>query len=308
MKAYLYQSYGSPEVLEQKEIAAPVPGPKELLIKVYASTVTAGVTYVRQGFVPDSKLKTLLVRFVFGIRKPRRSILGYEFAGIVEAVGAGTTLFKKGDAVYGTATGLKAGSYADYLVVPETWRWGVVSRKPHLLNFEQAAALPIGAMTALHILLKAKIKSTDHVLIYGGSGSVGTYTIQIAKYFGARVTAVCSSGNLSLVSSLGADIAVDYTKKHISDLEDSFDIVMDTVGKINRAACRFILKKEGIFCSVKSMTSENQSYLDMLHQMIEEQKLVPVIDRTYSFSQLKQAHYYVDKGHKKGNVVINHLL
>ena len=308
MKAYLYQSYGSPEVLKQKEISVPVAGPKELLVKVYASTVTSGVTYVRRGIVPGSQLKTFLMRLVFGIRKPRRPILGYEFAGIVEAVGADTTLFKEGDAVYGTATGLKAGSYADYLVVPETWRWGVISKKPPVLNFEQAAALPIGGMTALHILLKAKIQSSDNILIYGGSGSVGTYAIQIAKYFGARVTAVCSTGNLSLVRSLGADIVIDYTKKQIGELEDSFDIVMDAVGKINQADCRFILKKNGIFCSVKSMTSEQQSYLDMLHQMIEEQKLLPVIDRTYSFSQLKQAHCYVDKGYKKGNVVINHLL
>lgn len=308
MKAYLYQSYGSPEVLKQKEIAVPVPGKKELLVKVFASTVTSGVTYVRRGFVPGSKLKTLLMRLIFGIRKPRHPVLGYEFAGIVEAVGAETTLFKKGDAVYGTATGLSAGSYADYLVIPETWRGGVVSKKPPVLNFEQAAALPIGAMTALHILLKAKIKSSDNILIYGGSGSVGTYAIQIAKYFGARVTAACSTGNLSLVGSLGADIIVDYTKKHISELEDSFDIIMDAVGKINSADCRFIKKKDGIFCSVKSMTSEKQSYLNMLHQMIEAQKLVPVIDRTYSFGQLKQAHCYVDKGHKKGNVVINHLL
>ncbi|MCH5716473.1 NAD(P)-dependent alcohol dehydrogenase [Niabella hibiscisoli] len=212
MRAYLYQSYGPPEVLQLAELPIPTPGGKDLLVKVHASTVTPGVSYVRQGIVPGSTFKTLLMRLVFGIRKPRRPILGYEFSGIVETVGATVTQFKKGDAVYGTATGLNAGSYADYLVVPETWRWGVIAKMPDTLSFEQAAALPIGAMTALHILLKAKIKSSDNILIYGGSGSVGSYAIQIAKYYGARVTAVCSHSNLSLVVSLGADTAVDYTK------------------------------------------------------------------------------------------------
>jgi len=289
------------------ELAIPKLGDKDLLVKVHASTVTPGVSYVRQGIVPGSTLKTLLMRLVFGIRKPRRPILGYEFSGVIETVGANVTQFKKGDAVYGTATGLKAGSYADYLVVPERWRWGVMAKMPDTLSFEQAAALPIGAMTALRILLKAKIKSSDNILIYGGSGSVGSYAIQIAKYYGARVTAVCSRNNISLVTSLGADTAVDYTKKYIGALEDSFDIVMDAVGKISRLDSRSILKKGGVFCSVKSMTHEKQAYLNLLHQMIEDKKLMPVIDRTYSFDQLKQAHSYVDKGHKRGNVVINHL-
>jgi NADPH:quinone reductase-like Zn-dependent oxidoreductase len=308
MKAYLYQSYGSPEVLKQKEISVPVAGPKELLVKVYASTVTSGVTYVRRGIVPGSQLKTFLMRLVFGIRKPRRPILGYEFTGIVEAVGADTTLFKKGDAVYGTATGLKAGSYADYLVVPETWRWGVISKKPPVLNFEQAAALPIGGMTALHILLKAKVNKGHKVLIYGASGSVGTYAVQIARYFGAEVTAVCSGSNLPLVLQLGAGKAIDYTKQNFNETGETFDIVMDAVGKINRRSCKAVLKKNGRFCSVQSLTEEKESYLCLLQEMIAAKKLVPVIDRTYSFDQLKQAHCYVDKGHKKGNVVINHLL
>lgn len=308
MKAYLYQSYGSPEVLKLKDIEVPVPGPQQLLVKVYASTVTSGVTYVRQGKVPGSPFKTFLMRLMFGIRQPRQPVLGFEFAGIVAAVGTAVSHFKIGDAIYGTTTGLKAGSYGDYLVVPEKWKWGVVAHKPAPLSYEQAAALPIGAMTALHILLKAKIRSSANILVYGGSGSVGTYAIQIAKYFGARVTAVCSIANLSLVLSLGADAAIDYTQKHIDEIEDSFDIVMDAVGKINETDCRSILKKDGTFCSVKSITSEKQSYLDRLHQMIDEKKLVPCIDRTYSFYQLRKAHYYVDKGHKKGNVVISHLL
>ena len=306
MKAVTYTMYGPPSVLQLKEISKPVPKGDEVLIKIVCSTVSAAAIWKRKGKFPGSMLFTILLRLFSGLTKPGIPVLGVEFSGVVEETGNEVTLFKKGDAVYGTTTGLKQGAYAEYVCVPEKRKGGVLIKKPELLSFEQAAVLPVGAMTALDLLKKAKIQKGQQVLIYGASGSVGTYAVQISKYFGAFVTGVCSSANTALVFSLGAENVIDYTTNDISKSGKKHDIVFDAVGKLKKSTWKKLLKGGGRFCTVKSTTSEKTEYLEILHKMIAEGKLLPVIDKVYSFDQISEAHQYVDSGHKKGNVVISH--
>jgi len=233
MKAAVFNQYGSPAVLHLAEIDKPIPKDKELLVRVYSSTVSAAVIWVRKGQFPVSRILTFLIRLMFGITKPRQPILGFEFSGVVEDVGKDVMLFRRGDEVYGTTTGLKNGAYAEYVCVPEKWSQGVVAFKPNVLTFQEAAALPVGGMTALQLLKKAKIEKGHRVLIYGASGSVGTYAVQLAKYFGGYVVAVCGTTNIELVKSIGADQVIDYTKTDISQLEDRFDVILDAVGKFS---------------------------------------------------------------------------
>lgn len=305
MKAAIYTEYGAPPVLRLQDVPKPSPKNNEILVKVYASTVSAGAIWVRQGQFPGSKTFTFLARLMFGLTKPRKPIIGFEFSGVVEAVGVGVTRFRVGDNVYGTTTGLPQGAYAEYVCVPERWKQGVVARKPPTITFEEAAALPVGGMTALNILQRANIKPNHDVLIYGASGSVGTYAVQIAKYWGARGTAVCSGRNAELVQSLGADTVIDYTTTDIQTLATPFDVVFDAVAKMPPAIVKSLLKQGGKALSVTSITSEKQKYLDTLEGMIAEHKLKPVIDRTYPLENIIQAHEYGDTGHKCGNVVIN---
>lgn len=304
MKAAIYTEYGAPSVLRLQDVPKPSPKNNEILVKVYASSVTAGTLWGRQGQFPGSKIFTVIARLIFGITKPRKPILGYEFSGVIEAVGNDVAHFRTGDTVYGTTTGLSQGAYAEYVCVPERWKQGVVARKPPTLTFEEAATLPVGGMTALNILQRANIKPNQDVLIYGASGSVGTYAVQIAKYWGARVTAVCSGRNAELVQSLGADTVIDYTTTDIQTLATPFDVVFDAVAKLPPAIAKSLLKQDGKALSVTSITSEKQEFLDTLEGMIAEHKLKPVIDKTYPLENIVQAHEYSDTGHKRGNVVI----
>jgi NADPH:quinone reductase-like Zn-dependent oxidoreductase len=304
MKAIVYTEYGPPEVLRLEEVQKPEPKDNEILVRVYASTVTAGTLWARSGKHPDSKFFSFVVRLVFGLRRPKKPILGYELSGEVEDAGKDVRLFKKGDQVFGTTTGLQAGAYAEYVCVPEEWKKGVVAKKPVNATHGEAAAIPAGGMTALQILRKANIKKGQKVLIYGASGSLGTYGVQLAKYFGAEVTGVCSTSNLEWVKALGADNVIDYTKEDFTNSGRIYDVVFEAVGKISSSRCKKVLKKNGTFVSSKSFTNETTEKLNYLKKLVEEGKLRPVIDRIFPMEQIADAHRYVDKGHKKGNVVI----
>ncbi|MFM7360428.1 MAG: NAD(P)-dependent alcohol dehydrogenase [Cyanobium sp.] len=323
MKAIVYTAYGSPDVLHLQDVEKPTPKDSEVLIRVCAATVTAGdvnvrgFTFVPPGFGP-------LPRLMFGLRKPKKTILGTELAGEIEAVGKDVTLFKKGDKVFGIGSEI-FGAYAEYTCRPEA---GALAIKPANLTYEEAAAVPFGAVTALYFLRDmAKLQRRQKALINGASGGVGTYAIQLAKYYGAEVTGVCSTANLVLVKSLGADKVIDYTKEDFTQSGETYDIILDTVvGKTSFSRCKGSLKTKGLYLAVAGglremgqmlWTSfiggqkvifgsppERKEELIFLKKLIETGKIKPVIDRRYPLERTAEAHWYVDKGHKKGNVVI----
>jgi len=305
MKAVVYTKYGSPEVLHIKEVAKPAPKNNEVLIKIYATTAHVGDTRVRSCRVP--LMMWLPMRIFLGIRKPKRQILGMEFSGVIESVGKNVMCFKTGDKVFGL-TGFNFGAYAEYICLSANdgdEKKGMIAIKPATLSYEEAATVPAGGLTALAHIRKVNICKGQKVLIYGASGSVGTFTLQLAKYFGAEVTAVCSTANLELVKSLGADKVIDYTKEDFSKSEKIYDVVFDAVYKTSRARCKKVLKNGGFFDTSHSLVpSLKTEDLVFIKELIEGGSLKPVIDRTYTLEQIVEAHRYVDKGHKKGNVVI----
>lgn len=303
MKAVIYEQYGAPDVLRVTEVAKPIPKNNEILVNIHATTVTSGDVRLRASDFPMAFW--LPARLMLGLFKPKKQILGHEFAGVVEAVGEKVDEFRVGDRVFGTTTMLPTGSYAEYVCVPEVWKHGVVSTMPENMYFKEAAALPIGAMTAMFLLDKANIHKGQTVLIYGASGSVGSYAVQLAKLQGAQVIAVCSGKNTAMVTSLGANEIIDY---HIDDywqVVETVDVVFDAVGKINKAHAKKILNKTGRFLSVKTMTSEKSEHLQAIKGLAETGQLVPFIDRQYALDDMVAAHEYVDTGRKSGNVVIN---
>ena len=304
MKAIVYEKYGGPDVLELKEMDKPTPKDDEILVKVFGTTVCAATVNGRKGSHPDSKFFTFALRMIYGIRKPKKGILGYEFSGKVESIGKAVKKFKIGDDVYGSTTGLKFGSYAEYVCVPEKWKQGVIAIKPNNVSYEAAAAVPVAGMAALHLLNKAKIQEGQKLLVYGASGSVGTYAVQLAKNFGAEVTAVCSTNKMVMVKSIGADKIIDYTKDDFTKEGKIYDVVFECVAKIPASICKSVMKKNGCYLSIKSPTFEKTEYLILLKELIEKDKITPVIDKIYPLEQMVEAHRYVDKGHKKGNVVI----
>jgi len=304
MKAVIYTEYGDPEVLKIKDIKKPVPSDNELLVKVYASSVTSGVAFIRSGKHPDSRFFTFMLRIFLGFFKPRKTVLGYEVSGKIEAVGKNVRTFKAGDEIFGTTTGLKQGAYAEYVCLPEKWKSGVVALKPEKMSFEEAAAIPVGAMTALYTLSKAHIQKGQKILVYGASGSVGTYVVQLAKYYGAEITGVCSSGNLNMIQSMGASEVIDYTEKNFAENGRQYDVIFDAVGKLSKSDCRSSLKKTGYFLSTNTPTKEITENLLFLKDLSEKGFVKPFIDKSYPLEKIAEAHQYVDKGHKKGNVVI----
>ncbi len=298
MKAIVCTKSGAPDVLEMREVNKPEPKQNEVLIKVHAATVTRGDVILR-------KLHPLIIlpMRLFGVRK--KKIPGHEFAGEIEATGSGVSQFGTGDQVFGTTTGLKVGANAEYVCLPEEWAAGVLAIKPFNSSYEEAAALPVGGMTALYILRKGNIRSGQKVLVYGASGSVGTYAVQLARYhYGAEVTGVCSMANVELVKSLGANQVIDYTKDDFTKNGQTYDVVFDAVGKISASQSKSVLKENGSYLSIQTTTSENTEDLITIRELVEAGKVRAVIDRLFPLEEVAEAHRYVETGHKKGNVVI----
>ena len=304
MKAIVYTHYGPPEVLQLTDIEKPAPRDNEVLIKVRATTVTIGDTIMRSFKLPVSGWQKLMARFFLGIRHPRRTILGMELAGDVEAIGKAVTRFKIGDAVFASTLGVNFGGYAEYKCFPQD---GMLAIKPTNLTYEESAAAVGAGMTALRCLRKANTRRGHKVLIYGASGAVGTCAVQLAKHhFEAEVIGVCSTSNLELVKSLGADRVMDYTREDFTRSGETYDVVFDAVGKESASKGKQALKPGGIYLNVHkdSGSGEKLEGLLAIKEIIEAGKFKPVIDRRYALEQIVEAHRYVDTGHKKGNVAI----
>lgn len=303
MKAMVYENYGAPEVLHLKEVAKPTPKKNEVLVKVYATTVTIGDTIMRSFNLPVPRWQQIFARLYLGIWRPKRKILGMELAGEVVAIGQNVTRFKVGDAIFASTFKVNFGGYAEYKCLPEN---GTLALKPANLTYEEAAAVPGAGMTALHCLKKASIQRGQKVLIYGASGAVGTNAVQIAKHFGAEVTGVCSTRNLDLVRSIGADHVIDYTHDDFTQSNQRYDVIFDAVGKLNPVNGKNALKQGGVYLNVHKASDggEKLEHLLLLKELIEAGELKPVIDRCYPFEQIAEAHRYVDTGRKKGNVAI----
>jgi len=321
MKAFVYRRYGGPDVVELAEVPKPVPRDNEVLVRIHATTVTSGDWRVRTLHVPTGL--GLVARLAIGFTRPRQPIMGSEMAGTIESVGKHVTRFRVGDEVFGFPGGAM-GSHAQYRTMPEDGR---IARKPANLSFEEAASLPFGASTSLHYLRKARIKAGDAVLVIGASGGVGSAMVQLAKHFGAQVTGVTSTNNLALVASLGADRVIDYTREDFTARGETYDIVVDTVGKTPFARCRSVLKDKGRLLAVAAgmpemlasvwapltgsrrviagPAEERVGDIPEIAALAEAGALKPVIDRRYRFAQMPEAHAYVETGRKRGSVVVS---
>lgn len=324
MKAIVWTRYGPPEVLQLKEVEKPAPKDDEVLIRIHATTVTAGDCELRRLKVPV--LFRLPLRIYVGLRRPRRiTILGQALAGEIEGVGEGVTRFKGGDPVF-AATGLGLGAYAEYICLPQERGEGVLASKPANMTYEEAAVVPLGGLEALHFLRKGHIQPGQEVLINGAGGSIGTFAVQLAKYFGAEVTGVDSTGKLDMLRSIGADHVIDYTQEDFTRNGRTYDVVFDVVGKSSfsrslrslRSHGRYLLSNPRPFQGVRgrwtSMTSGRKVVsggarrktedLVFLKDLIEAGKIRSVIDRRYPLERTAEAHRYVETGRKRGNVVI----
>ena len=321
MKAVVVTKYGSPDVLELREIEKPTPGENEILIRIRATTVHTGDCELRRFDIMP--LFWVPLRLMMGVWRPRGNrVLGQEVAGVVSEVGPGVTRFKPGDQII-ASTGLGMGGCAEYVCLPDK---RAMAKKPAGLSFEEAAGITVGGQNALHFLRKAEVQSGQQVLIYGSTGAIGTYAVQLAKYFGAEVSAVCSTGKIELVESLGADHIIDYTREDFTKNGRTYDVIFDTIGKSPRGGSMKSLREGGVYIQANpsmgdmvrgpinnrrndkqillQFAGDNSEDLNFLTGLFEEGKLVSVIDRSYPLEETAEAHRYVEEGHKRGNVAI----
>jgi len=317
MKAIVCTKYGPPEVLQLQEVEKPVQKDDEVLIRIYGTTVTAGDTELRG--LKFSFFMRLLMRLGLGFRRPRKKILGQELAGQIESVGKDVTRFKKGDQIF-ASTAFRFGTYAEYVCLPSTY---VMEKKPTNMSYEEAAAVITGGFNALYFLRKGNIQSGQKVLIRGASGTIGTFAIQLAKYYGAEVTGIGNPNSLEMMKSLGADKVIDYTKEDFTKSDETYDVIFDVIGKSSFSYLVRSLKENGIYLlantgarKVRKLMTSGQKVitgkkliyknedLNFLKELIEAGKLKSAIDRRYPLEQIPEAHRYVETGQKTGNVVI----
>jgi len=325
MKAIVWTEYGPPEVLQLREVAKPTPKDNEVLIRIYATTVTAGDCEQRSLKLPI--WQRLPMRAYVGLKRPTRiTILGMELAGEIEAVGQDVKLFREGDQVFAATGFVNMGAYAEYICLPEESAEGALALKPVNMTYEEAAAVPMGGLEALHYLRQGNIQKGQKVIINGAGGTIGTFAVQLAKYFGAHVTAVDSTGKLDMLRSIGADQVIDYTQEDFTKSGESYDFILDVVGKSSFSGSigslkqngRYLIANPGLSQLVRgrwtSMTSSKKVIFGSAHpktedliylkELIEAGSIKSVIDRRYPLEQTAEAHRYVEKGHKKGSVVI----
>jgi NADPH:quinone reductase-like Zn-dependent oxidoreductase len=305
MRAVIATKYGPPEVLKIEEVEKPSPMDNEVLIKIHATTVHRGDSRMRSLDIPGPFFMPFLARLALGIKKLKSPILGMEIAGEIAEVGTDVTKFKKGDKVWAVTMWSGFGGYAEYKTMKED---DTLTLMPSNITFEEATVIPAGGITSLGIIKMANIQSGQKILIYGASGSVGTFSVQLAKLFGAEVTGVCSTSNLEFVKSLGADKVIDYKTTDFTELDETYDIIFDAVG-LFKGKYKKSLKETGIYLNVnkasdKIKVKDALPLLNELKELCESGKLKAVIDRTYSLDQIVEAHRYVDTGRKKGNVVV----
>jgi 2-desacetyl-2-hydroxyethyl bacteriochlorophyllide A dehydrogenase len=315
MKAIVSTGYGSPDVLQLQEVAKPTPKEDQILVKIHSSSVTSGDARIRRA-------DPYFIRFIFGFKRPRKSILGVVIAGEVASIGSNVSKFKVGDLVFGT-TGMSFGAHAEYQCISED---GTLALIPEKITYNEAASIPFGATAALHFLRKGNVQAGQKILIYGASGALGTMAIQLAKELGAEVTAVCSAKNGKMVKALGADNVIDYKSEDFTENGVKYDVIFDTVGKSSFSSSLKSLTKsgtmllasasmgqmlKGAFISmfgskkvISGVIKETAEDMQFFKKLIEADKLKAVIDKVYSLEEIKEAHAHVDAGHKKGNVVL----
>lgn len=308
MKAVICTGYGPPEVLQFREVEKPTPKDNEVLVKIFATTVHIGDVRIRALDIPGPRWQQIAARLFLGISKPKFDVLGIDLAGEIEAIGRDVERFNVGDQVF-ASSGFSFGAYAEYICLPEVGgtKEGFVALMPANMTYEEAAPVPNGGLTAQCLIRLANVQRGQRILIYGASGSVGTFAVQLAKNYGAEVVAVCSTPNIEMVNSLGADRVIDYTEEDFTQSGETYDVILDAVGKLSSSQQKIAKRQAGKYLNVNTSSDDCELKIEdlvELKDLCEAGNLRAVIDRSYPWEEIVEAHRYVEKGHKKGNVVL----